>query len=246
MPCADSARSRRRASSRRSIQPSARSAFGISSSSERAVARPAPGLAEQHQPQRRGVDAAVVRRVRHLAGARQLAAPELVHDLARLLLAPGIVDAGPGSAPACAASPPPARGATDSSSSEVMIESRPNGAANQGMPAPTMVERHSTSKPRCSRKSISSRSFAQRRLEAALRHGDRASSLRRNALVLALQPARAARRRARVTTSASSPRRGSTTTSSIVDSPGEGCSSQRGPPVVDGARLGLHATPAVR
>ncbi len=50
------------------------------------VAGPAPALVEQYQPERGGVDRPVVRYVRDLAGPRQLAAPQLVHDLARLLL----------------------------------------------------------------------------------------------------------------------------------------------------------------
>ena len=58
---------------------------------ERVVAGPAPVLGEQDQPQRRGVGGAVVRAVRLLAEQGQLAAAELVQDLARLLV-PEVVD----------------------------------------------------------------------------------------------------------------------------------------------------------
>ena len=55
------------------------------------VARPHGELGDQQQPQRRGVHRAEVRRVRHGAHGGELAAPQLVHDLARLLLAEGAV-----------------------------------------------------------------------------------------------------------------------------------------------------------
>jgi hypothetical protein len=45
-------------------------------------------LVEQHQPERRGVDRAVVRRVGNLAGPCQLTLAQLVQDLARLRVAP--------------------------------------------------------------------------------------------------------------------------------------------------------------
>ena len=60
---------------------------------ELVVAGPALVLVEQHQPQRRRVDRAVVGRVRDLVGARQLAGAQLVQDLARLRVAP-VVDLG--------------------------------------------------------------------------------------------------------------------------------------------------------
>ena len=50
------------------------------------------GLAEQDQPERRRVDAAVVHRERQLAGAGHLAGPDLVQDLARLGVGPRVVD----------------------------------------------------------------------------------------------------------------------------------------------------------
>ena len=55
------------------------------------VAGPHGELGDQQQPQRRRVHRAVVRRVRDGAEGGQLAAPQLVHDLAGLLLAEGVV-----------------------------------------------------------------------------------------------------------------------------------------------------------
>ena len=59
---------------------------------QRAVARPALVLLEQDQEQRRRVGAAVVGRVRPLLEGGHLAEPQLVQDLARLLVAERIVD----------------------------------------------------------------------------------------------------------------------------------------------------------
>ena len=53
---------------------------------ERVVGRPLPVLGEQDEEQRRGVDAAVVGDERDLAAVRHLTAPQLVDDLARLLV----------------------------------------------------------------------------------------------------------------------------------------------------------------
>ena len=58
---------------------------------ERPVAGPVPGRAEEHEPQRRGVDGAVVGPVRGLAGAGHLAGPQLVQDLAGLGVARRVV-----------------------------------------------------------------------------------------------------------------------------------------------------------
>ena len=55
------------------------------------VAGPHRELRHEQQPERCGVDRPVVRRVRDGAHAGQLPAPQLVHDLARLLLAEGTV-----------------------------------------------------------------------------------------------------------------------------------------------------------
>ena len=55
---------------------------------EVAVAGPVERLAEQDQPERRRVDAAVVGRVRQLAGSGRLAHAQLVEDLAGLRVAP--------------------------------------------------------------------------------------------------------------------------------------------------------------
>ena len=55
---------------------------------ELAVARPVVDLAEEDEPQRRGVDAAVVRAVRQLLRRRHLADAQLVQDLARLRVPP--------------------------------------------------------------------------------------------------------------------------------------------------------------
>ena len=57
------------------------------------VACPALVLVEQHQPQRRRIDRAVVRRVGDFSHSRQLALAQLVQDLARLCVAP-VVDLG--------------------------------------------------------------------------------------------------------------------------------------------------------
>jgi hypothetical protein len=59
---------------------------------ERQVARPPEVLGVQQDEPRRGVDRAVVRRVRDDAGARQLALSDLVQDLARFLIAPVVLD----------------------------------------------------------------------------------------------------------------------------------------------------------
>ena len=56
------------------------------------VAGPDGKLGDQQQPQRRGIHGAVVRRVRHGARGGELAAPQLVHDLAGLLITEGVVD----------------------------------------------------------------------------------------------------------------------------------------------------------
>src|SRR5205814_4843537 len=53
---------------------------------ERAIAGPLHRLGEEHHEERRRIDGPVVRAVRHLAEPRQLAAAELVEDLAWLLL----------------------------------------------------------------------------------------------------------------------------------------------------------------
>ncbi len=58
---------------------------------EAAVARPVVRRGEEDEPQRRRVDAAVVRRVGQFPGPGHLAGPELVEDLARLRIAP-VVD----------------------------------------------------------------------------------------------------------------------------------------------------------
>ena len=58
------------------------------------VAGPGVGLAEEDEPQRRRVDAAVVGVVGRLAAARHLAAAHLVEDLARLGVVPWIVRRG--------------------------------------------------------------------------------------------------------------------------------------------------------
>ena len=55
---------------------------------ELAVAGPVVDLAEEDEPQRRGVDAAVVRAVRQLLRRRHLADAQLVQDLARLSVPP--------------------------------------------------------------------------------------------------------------------------------------------------------------
>ncbi len=165
--CAGSGPSRCRRSRRRSIHASARSAFGISSSTS--ARSPSQRQVSPSSTSHSGVAsiAAVVGRVRHLAGARHLAAAQLVHDLARLLLAPGDRRRAPDSARACAASRTASDGATDKSSSDVMIESRPNGAANHGMPAPRMPSGGAPSPGwmRSRSASRSSRSCRQRRVE---------------------------------------------------------------------------------
>ena len=79
---------------------------------QRPVAGPALVLLEQDQEQRRRVGAAVVGRVGPLLERRHLAEPQLVQDLARLLVAERIVEPGPGTAPASAAWSPPARART--------------------------------------------------------------------------------------------------------------------------------------
>ena len=100
------------------------------------VSRPALVLIEQHQPQRRGVDRAVVGRVRDLVGACQLARAQLVQDLARLCVAP-VVDLGRLEArqerAGVARDLRPDRQQLEA----VMIESRPNRLLNQGTPAAT-------------------------------------------------------------------------------------------------------------
>ena len=57
----------------------------------RVVARPGVRLAQEDQPQRRRIDAAVVGVVRRLAGAGHLARAQLVQDLARLGVVPRVV-----------------------------------------------------------------------------------------------------------------------------------------------------------
>ena len=58
------------------------------------VAGPGVGLAEQDQPERGRIDAAVVGVMRRLAGPCHLAGPHLVEDLARLRVVPRVVGRG--------------------------------------------------------------------------------------------------------------------------------------------------------
>ena len=63
---------------------------------QRVVARPGIRLAQEDEPQRRRVDAAVVGVVGRLARAGHLAGAQLVQDLARLRVVPRIVGRSPG------------------------------------------------------------------------------------------------------------------------------------------------------
>ena len=65
----------------------AASSAGASDSHERDVVGEGHVLVGEDEEERGGVDGAVVGAVRELAGAHHLAAPELVEDLARLLVA---------------------------------------------------------------------------------------------------------------------------------------------------------------
>ena len=114
---------------------SARSAFGHSRSTSAAVAGPVVRRAEQDQPQRRGVDRAVVRRVRQLAGAGHLAGPQLVEDLAGLRVALRVVARSPGARRGPRASRPRAAAGTRSAWNEAISASRPNSVVNHGTPA---------------------------------------------------------------------------------------------------------------
>ena len=112
--CAARTRRSRRRRDRRSDR-SSRCAARASRSSvarQRRVARPALVLLEQDQEERRGVGGAVVGRVRPLLEGGHLAEAQLVQDLAGLLVAEGVVASAPGTAPASAASSPPARART--------------------------------------------------------------------------------------------------------------------------------------
>ena len=99
------------------------------------VAGPHRQLAEGEQPQRRRVDGAEVGRVRDGAQVGELAAPQLVHDLARLLLAEGGVDAALASRQVAHARSARSAGRGAASRGPPVSMARPNGAANQGTPA---------------------------------------------------------------------------------------------------------------
>ena len=75
------------------------------------VAGEAPVLRQQDQPERRRVGGAVVRAVRLLAEHRQLAAADLVQDLAGLLVAEVVDLASPGAPPSRCSAPPRQLGA---------------------------------------------------------------------------------------------------------------------------------------
>ena len=75
----------------RSIQSSAASACGHSPSTTRVVAGPGVELAEQDEPERGRIDAAVVRAVWRLARTSHLAGAQFVQDLAGLGVAPRVV-----------------------------------------------------------------------------------------------------------------------------------------------------------
>jgi hypothetical protein len=98
------------------------------------VAGPVERLAEEDQPERRRVDAAVVRRVGQLPGPGRLADPQLVEDLARLGVAP-LVDLGRLEEARTSSVSTAIWGRNGSVWIAVMIESRPNKVVNHGTPA---------------------------------------------------------------------------------------------------------------
>ena len=54
------------------------------------LAAPSGVFSDQHQPERRGINRPIVRRVRYLAQVRHLAYAQLVQNLAGLLLSPWV------------------------------------------------------------------------------------------------------------------------------------------------------------
>ena len=118
-----------------SIQPSAASTAGAAQLEPVEVAGPHGELGDQQQPERRRVHGAEVRRVRHGAHGGELAAPQLVHDLARLLLAEGVVLTVPCRRPRNETADCAQRRSSSSVSSPTNAISRPNGATNHGSPA---------------------------------------------------------------------------------------------------------------
>ena len=96
-----------------------------------------PGALEigvcKHDEERRGVGAAVVTTKRHFSKRRHLAASHFVKNLPRLRPV-GLIGSWPAFPRETSALPRATDGATRSSSSAVMIPSRPNGVLNHGIP----------------------------------------------------------------------------------------------------------------
>ena len=119
---------------RRSSASAARASVSSSRTSV-GVARPALVLVEQDEEERRRVGAAVVGRVRPLLERGQLAEPELVEDLARLLVAEVVDLASPAARPSTRSVVAASSGANGSAWKLVIRLSRPKSAMNHGRPA---------------------------------------------------------------------------------------------------------------
>ena len=129
-------RSRRRRGRRtRSIQAQRGFEVRAQVGRELAVAGPADVLAERHDPERRRVDAAVVRAVRHVARARQARRAGSRAGSCLAARRASRSPRGPGARPGSSSVARAMSGWSASVWSDVIRLSRPNGTLNQGMPA---------------------------------------------------------------------------------------------------------------